>query len=71
VRHETNGVLRVEGAPGSDGTVRLLPEGRVGHYRVAAPVDHGTDAVLQETSDGTHIWWGYSTHLHRARRSTS
>jgi CubicO group peptidase (beta-lactamase class C family) len=70
VRHEANGVLRVEGNPGSDGTARLRPSGRVGHYRVAAPVDDGTDAVIEEASDGTHIWWGHSTHLHRARRST-
>jgi CubicO group peptidase (beta-lactamase class C family) len=71
VHHETNGVLRIEGAPGSDGAVRLLPDGHAGHFRVSAPVDHGTDAVVEERSDGTHIWWGFSTHLHRARRSPS
>jgi len=65
VVHEAAGRLRVEGNPGSDGPVWLVPDGRVGHYRVAAPVDDGTDAVIEERADGTHIWWGPLTHLYR------
>lgn len=69
VVHEAAGRLRVDGNPGSDGPVWLLPDGQVGHYRVAAPVDDGTDAVIEERPDGTHIWWGPLTHLCRRRGS--
>jgi hypothetical protein len=62
---EPGGRLHLEGNPGSDGPARLLPDGPVGHYRVAAPVEQGTDAVLEERADGVHLWLGHITHLHR------
>ncbi len=65
VTHEARGRLRVDGHPGSDGPVWLVPEGRVGRYRAAAPVDDRTSAVVEERPDGTHIWMGFTGHLHR------
>jgi CubicO group peptidase (beta-lactamase class C family) len=67
VMADVGGRLRLEGNPSSDGPAWLMPEGRVGHYRVAAAVEHTNDAVVEERADGTHIWLGHLTHLHRRR----
>lgn len=66
VTHEARGLLRVEGNPGSDGPMWLRPEGAPGRYRVAAPVDHGTNAVLDERPDGLHLWLSQATLLRPA-----
>ncbi len=65
VTHEVDGRLRLDGNPGSDGPAWLLPAGRAGRYRVAAGVDDDTTAVVDEQPDGTHLWIGHTTHLHR------
>lgn len=65
VTHEVAGRLRLDGSAGSDGPVWLLPDGAPGRYRVAANVDDGTSAVLEERPDGIHLWIGHTTHLHR------
>jgi CubicO group peptidase (beta-lactamase class C family) len=65
VTHEVDGRLRLDGSVGSDGPVWLLPDGAPGRYRVAANVDDGTSAVLEERADGTHLWFGHTNHLHR------
>lgn len=64
--HEARGLLRVEGNPGSDGPMWLRPEGAPGHYRVAAAVDDGTDAVFEERPDGLHLWVSQTTLLRPA-----
>ncbi len=63
--HETGGRLRLEGNPGSDGPAWLLPDERSGHYRVAAGVDDGTNAVVELRPDGVHLWLGHATRLRR------
>lgn len=64
--HEAHGLLRVEGNPGSDGPMWLRPEGDTGRYRVAAAVDHGTNAVLDDRPDGLHLWISQATLLRPA-----
>lgn len=68
VNHEAGGRLRVDGYDGADGPMWLQPDGDLGHYVVASAVDNGSNAVLDERSDGTHIWCGYSGHLFCPRR---
>ncbi len=63
--HETAGRLRVDGNPGSSGPAWLLPTPVLGVYRVAAGVDDDTTAVVDEHSDGVHVWLGHATHLLR------
>lgn len=65
--HEGEGRLRLDGSPGSDGPLRLHPDGPVGRYRVEAAVDDGTNAVLEERADGVHLWLSHTTHLVRRR----
>lgn len=67
VIHEARGLLRVEGNPGSDGPMWLVPEGPPGRYRVSAPVDHGTNAVIDERPDGRHLWISQATLLRPAK----
>lgn len=64
--HEARGLLRVEGNPGADGPMRLRPEGPPGRYRVAANVDHDTNAVCEDRPDGLHLWIGHATLLRAA-----
>jgi len=68
VTHEGKGRLRIDGFPGSDGPAWLQPALGPGRYRVAAGVDDGTSAVIEERSDGIHIWLGYAAHLRKPRR---
>lgn len=65
VTHGLGGRLAIGGNPGADGPMWLLPDGEPGRYRVAAAVDSGTSAVLEEQPDGFHLWLGHTTHLHR------
>jgi CubicO group peptidase (beta-lactamase class C family) len=65
VTHEAAGRLRIEGSPGSDGPAWLIPTATLGQYRIAAGVDNGTNAVVDEQPDGVHLWFGYVTHLHK------
>src|SRR5690606_18892018 len=64
--HESDGVLRVDGHPGADGTMWLHPTDEPGRYEAAARVDDGTGAVIEDRPDGVHVWLGHATHLHRA-----
>lgn len=66
----TDGSLQVVGNPGSHGDAVLRPDGEPGRYRVDAPVDNGTDAVLESRRDGLHLWMGPVTHLHRRTPTT-
>lgn len=61
--HEVGGRLRIDGSTGWDGPIWLLPDREVGHYRIAASVDHATSAVVTERADGADLWLGYATHL--------
>lgn len=63
VHHETAGRLRLEGNPGSDGSVWLWPDGELGHYRVDGHVDPGANAFIEELPDGPHLWLTHATHL--------
>ena len=65
VTHEAAGRLRIEGSPGSDGPAWLIPTATLGQYRIAAGVDNGTNAVVDEQPDGVHLWLGFATHLHK------
>ena len=65
LRHETGGRLRLDGNAGSDGPVWLWPDGQLGHYRVDGAVDPGTNAFIEDRSDGTHLWLGHGAHLLR------
>lgn len=67
--HEVEGRLRLDGNPGSDGPVWLLPEAVPGRYRVASAVDDGGSAVIEERTDGVHLWLGTTTRLRRRQRS--
>ncbi|MCU1369350.1 MAG: Penicillin-binding protein beta-lactamase class [Ilumatobacteraceae bacterium] len=64
--HEARGLLRVEDNPGSDGPMWLRPDGAPGRYRVAAAVDHGTNAIFDERPDGLHLWISQGTLLRPA-----
>lgn len=66
--HEVQGRLRLDGNPGSDGPAWLLPEPLPGRYRVAAAVDDGGSAVIEERADGVRLWLGTTTRLHRRPR---
>lgn len=61
--HEVGGRLRIDGPTGWDGPIWLLPDGAIGHYRIAASIDHGTSAVVVERPGGADLWLGYTTHL--------
>lgn len=61
--HEVGGRVRIDGPTGWDGPIWLLPDGDVGHYRIAASIDHGTSAVVVERPGGADLWLGYTTHL--------
>lgn len=61
--HEVGGRLRIDGPTGWDGPLWLLPDGELGHYRIAASIDHGTSAVVVERTGGADLWLGYTTHL--------
>lgn len=43
----------------------LYPDGEVGRYRVALPVSNGSRAVIEERSDGIHLW---ASILHLQKR---
>ncbi|HWJ62446.1 MAG TPA: serine hydrolase domain-containing protein [Acidimicrobiales bacterium] len=64
--HESRGLLRVDGNPGSDGPMWLVPEGGPGRYRVSAPVDHGTNGVFEHGPDGLRLWFSQATLLRPA-----
>lgn len=66
--HDAGGRLLLSGHPGSDGPTWLVPDGDLGHYRVASGVDPGTSAVIEERDDGWHLWFGFTNHLWRPRR---
>ena len=62
--HEVGGRVRLDGSTGWDGPIWLLPTDRIGRYRIAASVDHGTNAVVEErTGGGADLWLGYTSHL--------
>lgn len=47
-----------------DGPIWLLPDGEPGRYRIAASVDHGTSAIVDEPpAGGADLWLGYTSHL--------
>lgn len=63
--HEVGGRVRIDGSTGWDGPLWLVPDGEaLGRYRIAAPVDHGTRAVVEEhLGAGLDLWLGFTTHL--------
>ena len=65
VTHDVGGRLRIEGSPGSDGPVWLIPTSTLGQYGIAAGVDNGTNAVVDEQPDGIHLWFGHATHFYK------
>jgi hypothetical protein len=65
VTHDVGGRLRIEGSPGSDGPVWLIPTSTFGQYGIAAGVDNGTNAVVDEQPDGVHLWFGHATHFYK------
>lgn len=67
VTHEAAGRLRIDGSPGSDGPAWLIPTSTFGQYMIAAGVDNGTNAVVDEQPDGVHLWFGHATHFYKRR----
>ena len=49
-----HGLLAVEGI-GREPSF-LYPDGEVGNYRVASPINNGVRAVIEEKANGTHVW---------------
>ena len=53
--HVGNGVLTLDSV--GPEVMRLYPDGEVGRYRVAHPFCNGARAILEEGTDGVHLWY--------------
>jgi hypothetical protein len=57
--------LIIDGVPGNEPAV-LYPDGEPGRYRIAHPLANGQRAVIEERTDGVHLWCS-TLHLHKPR----
>ena len=64
VSHINHGLLVVEGI-GREPAF-LYPDGEVGNYPVASPINNGVRAVIEEKANGTHVWASI-LHLYRPK----